>query len=113
MIIVGLLLLIAAAVFGLDMMWKNDFNISSPVVFGQTLAIHSAAVFFLVGIITGAAFILGIAVLMAGLRRKGFKAVQHHKERKQAQGDSRERDKLQAENTELRHELKHDDESGP
>ena len=30
MIIIGLLLLVAAAVFGLDLIWKNHYTIRSP-----------------------------------------------------------------------------------
>ena len=108
MIIIGLLVLIAATVFGLDLIWKNDVTITDPVVFGQTLGIHSAAVLFLVGVITGAAVIVGIALLMAGLRRKGFKAMKHRQQRKLVKGTGVERDKLQAENAELRQELSHD-----
>jgi hypothetical protein len=71
MIIFGLVLLIAAAVFGLDLMWKNSYSMRSPALFGQTLGIHNTAVFFLAGAITGAVLLLGIALMLAGLRRKG------------------------------------------
>jgi len=49
MIIIGLVLLLGAVVFGLDLMWKNSYTIHSPALFGQTLGIHNAAAFFLVG----------------------------------------------------------------
>jgi hypothetical protein len=35
-IIVGLVLLIEAAVFGLDLIWKNHYTIRSPALFSQT-----------------------------------------------------------------------------
>jgi len=46
MIIIGLVLLIVAAVFGPDLIWKNHYTIRSPDLFGQTLGIHNAAEFF-------------------------------------------------------------------
>lgn len=54
MIILGLLLLVVAVIFGLDLIWKNHFTIRSPALFGQTLGIHNAAEFFILGAITGA-----------------------------------------------------------
>jgi hypothetical protein len=104
-IIIGLLLVIAAAVFGLDLMWKNTFRIQNPVVFGQSLGIHSAAVFFLVGAITGAVLILGIALVLLGVRRKGRMAVRHHREGKQASKAQADRSGLESDNAALRHEL--------
>ena len=54
MIITGLVLLIVAAVFGLDLIWKNHYTIRSPAPFGQTLGIHNAAELFIIGAIAGA-----------------------------------------------------------
>ena len=105
MIIIGLLLVIAAAVFGLDLMWKNTFQIRNPVVFGQSLGIHSASVFFLVGAITGAVLMLGIALVLLGVRRKGRLAVRHHRERQQASSTQAARTELESDNAALRHEL--------
>jgi len=51
MIIIGLVLLIVAAVFGLDLIWKNHYTIRSPDLFGQTLGIHNAAEFFIIAAI--------------------------------------------------------------
>lgn len=105
MIIIGLLLLIVAAVFGLDLMWKNTFDIQNPVVFGQSLGIHSASVFFLVGAITGAVLILGIVLVLLGVRRKGHLAVRHRRERKRASSTQAARTELESDNAALRHEL--------
>lgn len=105
MIIIGLVLLIVAAVFGLDLMWKNTFHIQNPVVFGQSLGIHSAAVFFLVGAITGAVLIFGIALVLGGVRRKGRLAFRHHRERQQASKTQAARSELESDNAALRHEL--------
>ena len=108
MIIIGLVLLIVAAVFGLDLIWKNHYTIRSPALFGQTLGIHNAAEFFIIGAIAGAILLLGIAMMLAGLRRKGAKAKQHRAERKEARNAGRDRDKAQEENDELRRRLDRD-----
>jgi uncharacterized membrane protein len=108
MIIVGLVLLIAAAVFGLDLIWKNQYTMRSPALFGQTLGIHNAAAFFLVGAITGAALLLAIVLILAGLRRKGSRAKKHRAERKAARSAVRERDKAQEENEKLQRQLNDD-----
>lgn len=109
MILIGLLLLIAAGVAGLDLVWKNHYAIRSPALFGQTLGIHSAAVFFIAGAIVGAALILGIVLILAGLRRKGTKARQHRRDRKEAKNAGRDRDQAQQENEKLRERLDRDD----
>lgn len=108
MIIIGLVLLVAAVVFGLDLIWKNHYTMRSPALFGQTLGIHNAAEFFIVGAICGAVLLLGIAMMLAGMRRKGSKAKQHRAERKEAKNAGRERDKVQQENEKLRRQLDHD-----
>ena len=112
MIITGLVLLIVAAVFGLDLIWKNQYTIRSPALFGQTLGIHNAAELFIIGAIAGAILLLGVAMILTGLRRKGTKARQHRAERKEARNAGRDRDKAQEENDKLRRRLdEHDDAS--
>ncbi len=108
MIIIGLVLLIAAAVFGLDLIWKNQYTMRSPALFGQTLGIHNAAAFFIIGVITGAVLLLGIAMMLAGTRRKGIKARQRRAERKEAKNAGRDRDKAQEENEKLHRQLNDD-----
>jgi hypothetical protein len=109
MIIIGLVLLIAAAGFGLDLVWKNQYSVRSPELFGQTLGIHNAAVFFVIGVITGAVLLVGLALLLAGLRRKGSKARQRRQDRREARNASLERDRAQEENEKLRRQLEQDD----
>lgn len=109
MIIVGLVLLVVGAGFGLDLVWKNSYAVKSPRVFGQTLGIHHASTLFIVGAIAGAAVLLGIAMLMAGMRRKGTKAKQHRQDHREAKVAGRERDKAQQENETLRQRLDNDD----
>src|SRR6202030_2809494 len=97
MIIIGLVLLIVAVVFGLDLIWKNHYTIRSPALFGQTLGIHHAAELFIIGAIAGAVLLLGIAMMLAGLRRKGTRAKRHRADRKEARNAGRDRDQAQEE----------------
>jgi hypothetical protein len=98
MVVVGLLLLIVAAAFGIDLIWKNDVHITNPTVFGEKLGIHSAASLFVVGAITGAAALLGVALLVWGARRKGATAVSRRHERKETRRLREDRDdKLRSE----------------
>ena len=108
MIVLGLLLLVAAVVFGLDLIWKNHFTIHSPALFGQTLGIHNAAELFVIGAITGAVLLLGIAMMLAGLRRKGTKARKNRAQRTEARSARRDRDQAQEENEKLHRRLDHD-----
>lgn len=109
MIILGLLLLVAAAAFGLDVIWKNHYTIRSPAFLGQSLGIHNAAEFFIIAAITGAVLLLGIAMVLAGMRRKGTKASRHRAQRKEARNALRDRDQARAENERLHRRLDHDD----
>jgi hypothetical protein len=81
MIVIGLLLLVAAVAFGIDLVSKNNVHIANPTVFGERLGVHSAASLFVVGAITGAAVLLGVALLFLGMRRKGARALNRHQER--------------------------------
>jgi hypothetical protein len=101
----GLVLLVAAAVFGLDLIWKNHYAMHSPALFGQTLGIHNAAAFFIIGVITGAVLLLGIALVLAGTRRKGVKARRRRAERREAKNAGRDRDRAQEENEKLHRQL--------
>jgi hypothetical protein len=112
MIIIGLVLLVAGAAFGLDLIWKNSYTIKSPHVFGQSVAINHASVLFVVGAITGAAVLLGIVLLMAGMRRKGTKAKQRRQERKDVKNAARERDSAEKENDKLRRRLDNGEDAG-
>jgi hypothetical protein len=105
MIILGLLLLIAAVAFGIDVAWKNDFRIADPVAFGQHLGVHNAATLFVVGAITGALALLGISLLVAGMRHKRTKAVSRRRTRHEERGIHKERDELRVENADLHNEL--------
>ena len=105
MIIIGLLALIAALIFGFDLVSQNSHHITSPVVFGQSLGVTSEAALFVVGAIIGAVVILALILLMSGIRHKGSRAVKHHLERKEAKDTRGERDQLVSDNEHLQSEL--------
>lgn len=109
MVVIGLLLLIVAAAFGIDFVWKNDFHITNPTVFGERLGIHSAASLFVVGAITGAVALVGLALLLSGARRKRANAVSRRQTRKEARQLREDRDKLRSDNAELHSELNQND----
>lgn len=102
MVIIGLFLIVVAGAVGIDMIWKNNFPITDPTIFGQHLGIHHADAFFILGAIVGAAIMFGVVLLIGGLSRKSAKAVSRHRERKEADETREERDRLEAENSRLR-----------
>jgi len=104
-ILIGLVLLIVAAVFGLDLLWKNTFPVNDTLVFGQSLGIHTARGFFLVGVITGAVLLLGISLILSGIHRKGRKVIQRRKDKKETGKTHEDRDQLAADNADLRRQL--------
>jgi hypothetical protein len=100
-----LVLLIVAAVFGLDLLWKNTFSVNDTVVFGQSLGIHTARGFFLIGVITGAVLLLGVSLILSGIHRKGRKVIQRRKDKKETGKTHEDRDQLAADNADLRDQL--------
>jgi hypothetical protein len=108
-IIVGLILVIAAAAFGVDLVWKNDYSIPKPEVFGLTVDLHSAAALFLAGVATGAVLLLGAAMLLSGARRKSAKASERRRQHRDAQEAIADRDRLLAQNEQLRNDLQQQD----
>jgi hypothetical protein len=106
MIIIGLLLLIAALVFGIELVFANHHLYAhSPVVFGQSLGIHNEAALFIVGAITGAVILLGLSLIASGLRLHGAAAARRIRASKDAAATRDERDALAADNARLKAEL--------
>ena len=105
MIILGLVLLVVAVIFGVDLILTNSHHIASPAVFGQSLGFTNEATLFVVGVITGAIILLGIGLLLSGMRHKGTKALRRHHENKAAKNTRSERDDLASDNEHLRGEL--------
>jgi hypothetical protein len=105
MIVIGFLLAAAAAVFGLDLLWKNRFKVTDPTVFSNSLGISSVRWLFLVGVIVGAAIVFGVALLLAGLGRKRTKSVAARKTKRESLHAEKQRDTLQADNDHLRRQV--------
>jgi hypothetical protein len=108
MIIIGLLLVIAAGAFGIDLILTNHHHLTDPSVFGQSLGLANDAAIFIVGAITGAAVLFGITLMAAGMRHKASRGVSHHRERKAARALRLERDDLAEQNERLSADLTSD-----
>jgi hypothetical protein len=111
MLIVGVILFLAAAIFGLDVVDKNRFRIRAIRAFGDNLGVSGAAHLYIVGAITGAALVIAIMLILAGLRRKGSKARTRRRERKAADKQEGELSRLRAQNERLAQ--RNDDRRGP
>lgn len=87
MIIIGSLVLIAALIFGVDLVVQNHSHhiITSTVVFDQSLGVTNEAAVFIIGAITGGDP-PGIGADGVGVRHRGSKAATHRMERKEAKG---------------------------
>ena len=105
MVIIGLLLVAVSAIFGIDLVAKNRYKIPSLHVFGENIGLGGSARLYILGAITGAALMLGLVLLLAGLRRKSSKATTRRRERKAAAERQKEVERLQAENDQLRTQL--------
>jgi hypothetical protein len=105
MFFIGLLLLIVAAVFGVDFLWKNNVHIAAPRVFGEDLALHSTRSLFVLGAIVGAVALLGIALMIAGARRRTGRAAKRRQQRREFGELRDERDRLRSENADLQARL--------
>ncbi|MGH9301437.1 MAG: hypothetical protein ACRD0I_05470 [Acidimicrobiales bacterium] len=87
MIVLGLLVLIAAAIFGVDVGLKNSYHILSPTAFGNSLNINSAHGLFIVGVITGGGFMLGLLLMVGGAGRNGAHIMRQRRSLKLARAD--------------------------
>jgi hypothetical protein len=105
MIIIGLVLFLAAAIFGVDVADKNRFRTRDIQAFGDSLGVSGAAHLYVIGAITGAALVLGLALVLAGLGRKGSKARSRRRERKDLAHQDTEVERLRRQNEEMRLEL--------
>ena len=95
MIIIGVLLVAAAVVFGVDLILKNHHaHMISPVVFGHSLGLTSEAALFILGAITGAAVLFGLALVVAGMRYRRIRVVRRRGELGAVNGTRGERQNL-------------------
>lgn len=106
MIIIGLLLLAAAAIFGVDLVFGNHHHhVASPAIFGQGLGLHSEAAVFILGAIVGVAALVGLMLIVSGIRHQGVKAGRQTRQRRDLGAVQRQRDDLAAQNESLRGEV--------
>jgi hypothetical protein len=110
MIIIGFALFVVAGVFGVDLAAKNRFPTRNLHVFGENLGISGSAHLYVLGAVTGAAVVIGLALLFAGLQRKGSRSTQRHREHKLIGSHEGELERLRAENADLRSRLDASDE---
>ncbi len=90
MIIVGVLLIVAGAAFGIDVAVKNRFPVSDLEVFGSTLGFHHAEQIFLFGPVTGVVILLGLVLITAGtVRRRSRNGAYRRQPRGLAENDQR------------------------
>ncbi len=102
MIILGVLLLVLAALLTLGVVFFNTGP--APVeVFGVSLANVSVGGLFLAGVVTGVVGMLGLSLLLGGGARKHQKRVQHKQEVRSVRGQA---ETLEQENARLREELR-------
>jgi hypothetical protein len=71
MIVIGLVLVLAGAGFGIDLVFKNGHRITGVEAFGTSVGIHSVATVFILGAIVGAAILIGVALLISGHQAQG------------------------------------------
>lgn len=102
MIIVGLILVIAGAAFGIDVAVKNRFTVRDVEAFGSTLGLHHAEQIFILGAITGAVVLLGLGLMIAGISRNRSKHVAHRRQRQDVLEKDQRAAELDAENQRLR-----------
>jgi hypothetical protein len=102
MVIIGLVLFLAAAIFGIDVADKNRFGTRDIQAFGDSLGLSGGAHLYILGAITGAALVLGFVLILAGLGRKGSKARSRRRERKALVHQDSEVEGLRRQNEELR-----------
>jgi hypothetical protein len=102
MILIGLILVIAGAAFGIDVAVKNRFSVRDIEAFGSTLGLHHAEQIFILGAITGAVILFGLALMVTGLVRSRSKNVAHRRQRREGAETDRRAADLDAENQRLR-----------
>ena len=105
MIILGIVLIVVAGVFGVDVMAKNHFRIRDVTAFGESLGLTSGTGLYVLGAVTGAVVLLGAGLIVEGLRHKTAKALSRRHERKEASRHAEEVEALQAENRRLHEQL--------
>lgn len=102
MIILGAVLLVVAALFTLGIIFTNGSPATDLSVFGVSLSNVSLGGLFLAGLVTGAAAMLGLTLILGFGARKRHKNVQRKRDVKHVRGKA---ETLEQENTRLRDEI--------
>ena len=105
MIALGLILVLAGAAVGLDIVFRHSHRIENVPPFGLNMGIHSVTSVFFLGLLTGAAILLGVALLLAGTRRQGSRVLSRHREHRELHSTQQTAESLQTENQKLRQRL--------
>lgn len=115
----GLAIMIVAGAVTLDVVLENTTNTDASVV-GQTLSNVDLGGFFTAGVLVGLAFMLGLMLLLAGLRRANRKRQERKELERSFAGTAthaetlqEERDRLAAELEEERRARHHAEQAGP
>lgn len=95
MAVLGLLLLLAAAGLAADVVWRNTASVDVEAL-GQTFSLDSGWL-FAAGAATGAIALLGISMVVAGIRRARRRRASLAESRNNLQGLQSERDRLAVE----------------
>jgi hypothetical protein len=95
MVVLGLLLLLSVAGLVTDVVWRNTESIDAEVL-GQTFSLTSGWL-FAAGAGTGVIGLLGISMLVAGMRRARRRRAAVAESRNNLQGLQSERDRLAVE----------------
>jgi hypothetical protein len=66
MVVLGVLLIAAAAAFGADFALTNNHHVPDPTVFGISLGVGTDYEVFLIGAVAGAVAMLGLALMTGG-----------------------------------------------
>lgn len=102
MIIVGLVLVVAGAAFGIDVAMKNRFSVRDVEAFGSSLGLHHAEQIFILGAITGAVILLGLALMIAGISRNSSRTAAHRRQRRDLGETNQQAADTNAENQRMR-----------
>lgn len=103
----GLAIMVVAGIVTLDVVLENTRNTDASIV-GQTVANVDLGGFFTAGVLVGVAFMLGLMLLLAGLRRANRKRQERKELARSYEGSAAQAETLQEERDRLAAELEHE-----
>jgi cytoskeletal protein RodZ len=101
---IGLAIMIVAGIVTVDVVLENTRNTEASVV-GQTIANVDLGGFFTAGVLVGVALMLGLMLLLAGLRRARRKRLERKELTRSYEGTAAQAESLQEERDRLAAEL--------